>query len=145
MFQPKNKQFKKVIAQRLRANHFMHHIGFSLTKIKTGYVEGELKIMPHHFQQNKFVHGGVISTISDVVAGLAAYTLVDKKTHVLTAEIKISYLNPGVGQKLIAKGWVLKSGSKLFFCESEVWAIDGKKKTLIAKATTTMAIVQLKL
>lgn len=137
-----NPRLKKIIVERLNKNHFMHHIGFKLTKIISGYVEGELIIKPYHSQQNNFTHGGVTATIADIVSGLASYTILDEKNHVLTAEIKISYFNPGVGKKLIAKGWVLKQGGRLHFCESEVWAVKDKEEILIAKATTTMAVVK---
>ena len=142
MFQPKNSAFRKVILEKLKGNHFSHHLQFRLTKIKAGYTEGEMTILPVHQQQNGFVHGGVISSVSDIVAGFAAFSLVGENEFVVTAEIKISYLHPGIGKKIWAKGWVLKPGSKLHFCESEVWTVSGKKKLLIAKATATMAVVE---
>ena len=144
MLKTQNPDFKKTIQQKLKNNHFSHLIGFHLTKIKAGSIEGEMKILHHHQQQNGFVHGGVASTVCDIVAGFAAFSLVSNNEFVVTAEIKISYLNPGIGKKLIARGWVLKAGSKIHFCESEVWSIDGKKKTLIAKATASMAVVSRK-
>ncbi len=36
-------------------------------------------------------------------------------------------------------GWVLKSGKKLNFCESEIYAETMGKRVLIAKASATMA------
>jgi acyl-coenzyme A thioesterase PaaI-like protein len=59
--------------------------------------------------------------------------------HIVTADLKISYLNPGVGTALFAKGWVLKAGRRLNFCEAEIFSIQGEERTLIAKASATMA------
>ncbi|MEJ7661404.1 MAG: PaaI family thioesterase [Hymenobacter sp.] len=42
----------------------------------------------------------------------------------MTPDLKVSYLNPGVGQRIKAIGWVLKAGRQLHFCEAEVWCDD---------------------
>ena len=56
----------------------------------------------------------------------------------MTADLQISYLHPGVGQRISAIGWVLKPGRRLHFCEAEVWCDD----LLIAKASATMAVIE---
>ena len=94
-----------------------------------------------HQQQTGLVHGGVTATVADIVAGFAAYTVVPEDHHVVTGEIKISYFAKGKGDRLHAIGKVIKQGRKLNFCEAEVWCLDGEKRTLIAKATTTMATI----
>lgn len=67
-------------------------------------------------------------------------SLVPKGHHVVTAEIKVSYFHPGVGDKLLAKGYVLKQGRKLNFCEAEVYVVNGSQEPLlIAKASASMA------
>jgi uncharacterized protein (TIGR00369 family) len=112
-----------------------------LNVIEAGTTEGWLDLKQEHQQQTGLVHGGVTATVADIVAGFAAYTLVPEDQHVVTGEIKISYFAKGKGQKLHAIGRVLKQGRSLNFCEAEVWCIDGDKRTLIAKATTTMATI----
>ena len=116
----------------------MKLVGFDLNVIEEGRTEGTLELSVQHQQQTGLVHGGVTATLADIVAGFAAYTVVPEDQHVVTGEIKISYFAPGRGQKLHAKGWVVKQGKKMNFCESEVWDINGDKRILIAKATTTM-------
>lgn len=120
---------------------FMHHIGFSLDVIEQGRTEGYLDLQEIHQQQKGFAHGGLIATLADITAGFAAYTTVPEDQHVMTAEIKVSYLNPGLGDRLHAVGWVLKPGRKIVFCEAEVYALRGEERKLIAKATTSMAVI----
>lgn len=117
----------------------MKLVGISLDRIDEGTTEATLLLKEEHLQQTGLVHGGVITTIADIVAGLAAYTLMPEDCHVVTAELKVSFFSPGKGQSLFAKGWVLKQGYRMNFCEAEVYAIDMGKKKLIAKCTTTMA------
>jgi len=133
--------YKTRVLNFLERQHFMKHINFDLDVIEEGRTEGWLDIEEIHKQQKGFVHGGVIATLADITAGFAAYTMVPEDHHVVTGELKVSYLNPGIGQKLHAIGYVLKSGRKVNFCEAEVWCIDGDKKTLIAKATTSMMTI----
>lgn len=119
----------------------MQHIHFDLDVIEKGKTEGWLEIEKIHKQQNSIVHGGVIATLADITQGFAAYTMVPEDHHVVTGEIKISYLNPCIGQRIRAIGTVLKSGRKLNFCEAEIWVMDNGNKTMIAKSTATMVTV----
>ncbi len=116
----------------------MHLIGADLTVITPGRVEAELLLEQQHQQQRGFAHGGLIATLADLVAGFAGVTLIPDHFGLVTSDLKISYLHPGVGQKLKAIGWVLKAGRRLQFCEAEVWC-DG---LLIAKASATMAVIE---
>ncbi|UII32627.1 PaaI family thioesterase [Fulvivirga ulvae] len=141
MIKTLNPEYKSRVETYLQKQHFMKHIDFTLDIIEEGRTEGWLDIEEIHKQQKGFVHGGVIATLADITAGFAAYTLVPEDHHVVTGEIKVSYFNPGVGQKLHAKGWVIKQGRKMNFCEAEVWCINGETKTMIAKATTTMVTI----
>ncbi|MCC2546706.1 PaaI family thioesterase [Hymenobacter sp. BT175] len=126
------------IRRKLTRQHFMHLIGADLTVIEPGRVEAELALAQQHQQQRGFAHGGLVATMADLVAGFAGVTLIPDDHGMVTAELKVSYLNPGVGQKIVAKGWVLKAGRRLHFCEAEVWCDD----KLIAKATATMAVIE---
>ena len=137
-----NPDFEQDIREKLERQGFMKLMGFNVTKIEVGKIEGELILEEKHLQQMGYAHGGAIATIADIVAGFAAVSLVPKGSSVVTAELKISYFNPGVGEKLVAKGYVLKQGRKLNFCEAEIYTVKGNNApVLIAKASTTMATI----
>ena len=116
----------------------MHLIGANITVITSGRVEAELPLQQQHQQQRGFAHGGLVATMADLVAGFAAVTLIPDNYGLVTADLRVSYLHPGVGQKLKAIGWVLKAGRRLHFCEAEVWCDE----LLIAKASATMAVIE---
>ncbi|MEJ8801902.1 PaaI family thioesterase [Pontibacter sp. H249] len=142
MIQTFNPDFEQDIRVKLERQEFMKLMGFNITKIEVGRIEGELILEQKHKQHKGFAHGGVIATLADIVAGFAAVSLVPKNHHVVTAEIKVSYFHPGVGDKLIAMGYVIKQGRKLNFCEAEVYVVKGDAEPLlIAKATTSMATI----
>ena len=125
------------IRRKLERQYFMHLIGANLTAITSGRVEAELALQQQHQQQRGFAHGGLVATMADLVAGFAAVTLIPDNHGLVTADLRVSYLHPGVGQRLRAIGWVLKAGRRLHFCEAEVWCDE----LLIAKASATMAVI----
>ncbi|GAB2947615.1 hypothetical protein GCM10027048_10730 [Hymenobacter coalescens] len=133
------------IRRKLQRQHFMHLIGADLTTIEPGRVQAELALEQQHQQQRGFAHGGLVATLCDLVAGFAAVTLIPDDHGMVTSDLKISYLYPGLGDRLVATGWVLKPGRRLHFCEAEVRAFGGQNPAeglLIAKASATMAVVE---
>lgn len=137
----KNPNFRERIKDQLTRQNFMHHMNFDLYLIEAGHMEGELEVDPIHFQQDGFVHGGVIATIADIVAGFSAVSLVAEDQKVVTGEIKVSYFARGDGEKLKAIGRVVKPGKRLNFCEAEVFSVSKGEEKLIAKATTSMITI----
>lgn len=139
---PKNPEYKEFIHDKLKGQHFMRHIGFDLTTIEPGYMEGRAKIEQFLTQQDGYIHGGVTSTVADIVCGFAAFSLVSPEEHVVTGDLNIAYLAPGKGDFLLAKGYVIKPGKRLNFCEGEVWVetLDEEQADkMIAKISATMA------
>jgi acyl-coenzyme A thioesterase PaaI-like protein len=61
---------------------------------------------------------------------------------VLTAEFKVSLLRAARGQALECVGIVVKPGRQVSFTEAEVFALDGDARTLVAKASATMAVTK---
>jgi uncharacterized protein (TIGR00369 family) len=141
MFQPKNPNFKETIKHKLEGQHFMHLIGFDITRIDCGVIEGEMQLEQKHLQQFGFVHGGATSTILDITMGFAAYSVIPKGKGVVTANISIDFLNPGEGDKIIAIGEVEKSGNKLVFTKGRVFTEKDGIRKLIASARSVMALV----
>ncbi|MCX6141147.1 MAG: PaaI family thioesterase [Candidatus Kapabacteria bacterium] len=138
-----NPEFRETIREHVTRQEFMKLLGCHLTVIEPGYVEAVIDLGKEHQQQIGLVHGGVTATIADVAAGFAGFTLVARDEHTVTAEIKISYLRKGRGNRLRAVGRVVKAGSAFHFCEAEVFCTDAEGiETLIAKATTTMAVIR---
>lgn len=141
---PKNPAYEQTIREKLKDQHFMRHIGFDLTLITPGYVEGELNFETFHKQQNGFLHGGVTATVADLVMGFAAYTLADVDEGTVTSDLKVAYLRPGTGHKIIGKGRVIKAGNLLFYCEADIISVEASGEVvLIARGYSTMCAIKL--
>ena len=141
-FIPAEAEFEQMVRDKIKANDFTNFVGFSADLIQPGLVEGRIVLEQHHLQQMGFVHGGVSATLADIVMGYAAFTLVKKGNGVVTVDLKTSYLHPAKGDTLYAKGYVIKAGQKLSFCEAEIWVQPANgEKLLTAKSTSVMAVV----
>ncbi len=142
-YQPQTPRFREIILAHLERQEFMKHIGCMLTVIEPGHVEAVIELDRVHQQQIGLVHGGVTATIADVAAGFAGFTLVAEGEHTVTAEIKISYFAKGLGRRLRSVGRVVKAGRSMHFCEADVYCEqDDGTEILIARATTTMAVIR---
>jgi uncharacterized protein (TIGR00369 family) len=109
--------------------------------VSAGEVEIEMPCAPHVTQQHGFVHGGVVTMICDSACGFAALSLMPMDAAVLTTEFKINFLAPSKGERLIARGRVVRPGKKLMVCLGEVFAEDGGKRKQVALMTATMMVI----
>lgn len=137
----RNPNFKAYVESKIKNNQFSHHMGLQFDRIEEGYIEASAPFEKFMEQQDGYVHGGFTSALCDIVCGFAGYTLVEDQQKVMTVEIKVSFFNRGIGQSVIGRGKVLKAGKQFFFCEGEVVAVHDGVETLMARATTTMAVI----
>lgn len=116
-------------------------IGATLTRVEPGRCEIELPVREELTQQHRFVHGGVVGMIADSAGGYAAFTLMPADAGVLTVEFKINMLAPAKGERLLARGEVLKPGRTLSIVRADVWALEGGRETLIAAIQQTLMVM----
>ena len=132
-------------ADRVRASfakqHAMDLIHATLPVVEPGLTEIHLPHWAGVEQQHGFVHGGVVGMIADSAAGYAAMTLVSASASVLTVEYKMNLLAPADGEKLIARGKVVRPGRTLVVTQAEVFAVkDGKEKLCALMQQTIMVM-----
>jgi len=120
----------------------MRTLGATLGDVSPGRVEIALRPHPAISQQHGFIHAGAISAIADTAAGYAALSLMPAGRGVLTTEFKINLVAPAVGDRMIARGRVVKAGRTLTLTQSEVFAESGGQKKLIALLTATMMTIE---
>lgn len=127
-----------------RAAPFIVDLGIEPTHMGEGRCETELVVLPRMLQHTGQVHAGVITTLADHTAGAAAQSMLPPGAVAITAELKISLMRPGKGERLVCSAIVLKPGRSLVFAEAEVHALDGGVRSLVAKLSATLAVVQAK-
>lgn len=119
----------------------MTTLGATLDTVEPGKVVISAPLLPTSLQQHGAAHAALTFAIGDSAAGYAALSLLPEDQEVMTAEIKINLLAPGVGDRLRATGTVIKPGRRLVVVSSEVHAITGGEQKLIAILQGTMVPV----
>lgn len=119
----------------------MATLGATIDRVAPGQVDIALRPAPEISQQHGFVHAGAVAAIADSAAGYAALSLMPPEAGVLTAEYKINLLAPATGDRLIARGRVVKAGRTLTAAQCEVFAERGGESKLIALLTSTLMTV----
>ena len=130
---------------RIRASFakqgLMRTLGATLGNITSGQVEVVLVPKPEISQQHGFVHAGAISAIADSAAGYSALSVMPMDRGVLTTEFKINLLAPARGERIIARGKVVKAGRTRTLAQTEVFAGNEEKEQLIALLTATFMAI----
>ena len=96
------------------------------------------------------LHGGVISALMDITGGFIVFLdlakklkgqstekLIERVTRIASVDMRIDYLRPGTGQQFTAKGFVLRTGSKVAVARME---LRNEEDVLIAVGTGTYTV-----
>jgi uncharacterized protein (TIGR00369 family) len=127
---PSDPDYEARVRASFARQRAMAFIGAELARVEPGLVEIVLPYRAELTQQHGFFHGGIVSTIADSAGGYAAFTLFPADSSILTVEYKINLVAPADGERLVARGRVLKPGRTLTICELEVAAVKaGASKT----------------
>lgn len=132
-----DQEVKDKLIKRVESNPFVQYLGVKFTSIEEGQVEAVMTLKPEFKQYSGVIHGGILASLADTIAGFATYTMTPVDKDVLSAELKTSFLRAAWGNELIAKGIVIKPGRNIHFSECEIYC-DGK---LVCKASGTFSVV----
>lgn len=139
-FQADDQMGKRILASFNKQNA-MHLIKASMPVVERGSTEIHVPHWDGIQQQHGFVHGGVVGMIADSAGGYAAMTMTSESSSVLTVEYKLNMLSPADGEKLIARGSVVKSGRTLIVTKAEVFSVTDEKEVLCALMQQTIMVM----
>lgn len=120
------------------AQAFMSTAGAEIIYLSEGRCDIAAPVGQAFAQQHGYAHAGLTFALGDSAAGYAALSVMQKDAEVLTTEMKINLLAPAKGDRLIAKGRVLKPGRRLVVVQADVFAVDGTTETHVAALQGTM-------
>ncbi len=134
-----------LIAERVLASfdrqNAMHLIRATMPVVRHGLTEIHVPHWEGIEQQHGFVHGGVVGMIADTAGGYAAMTVTPEDASVLSVEYKLNLLAPADGEKLIARGQVVRSGRTLIVAKAEVFAVRDGTETMCALMQETIMVM----
>jgi uncharacterized protein (TIGR00369 family) len=137
-FKPRDPDYAARVRASFDRQQVMAWIGAKLTHLAPGHCEITLPHKPELTQQHGYIHGGIIGTIGDTAGGYAAYTLMAHDASVLTVEYKMNIMAPGDGERLIARGEVIRAGRSLVVARADVYAVKAGRETHCASLLQTL-------
>lgn len=141
-------ELQQRVAASFDAQGLMDTLGATLALVADGEVHIALPFSRHLSQQHGYVHAGALTSVVDSACGYAALTRAAPGHEVVSAEFKINFLRPALGNHFLAIGKVQSAGRLLTVCTGEVRAFrtgatDGTADyKVIALMQATMVNVQ---
>ncbi len=140
-FDPPDRDFETSVRDSFTRLTLMRTVGARLLTVAPGEIEIDLPFRDDLTQHHGFLAAAVLTAIVDVACGYAAMTLMPAGASVLTIEYKVNFLARAQGERMLARGRVIRPGRTVTVCSGDVLAVlDGKEK-LVATMLATMATV----
>lgn len=118
---------------------FEHKLNLRVTRTHADGVTVHFALLPEYLNSTGVLHGGITASIADEAAWHAIesrFGYGSRKST--TTELKVNYLRPIGGKKVIARAYLVRAGQRL--CVSRVDIFDDKKR-LGAIATVTYMLL----
>lgn len=138
----RNENFEDVVRGSFARQGLMAHYGAQLTRVVPGSVQIEVPFRPELTQQHGRFHGGVTTAVVDSACGYSALTLMGEGSEVLSVEFKINFFAPARGERLVARGRVVRSGRTISVCQGDAYAVgaDGEEVHCATMVATMMRV-----
>jgi uncharacterized protein (TIGR00369 family) len=141
-FVPQDPAFESRVRASFDRQTFMATIGARLVRVEPGECDIELAVRNDLVQQHGFLHAGVLASAADSACGYAALSLMPPGAAVLSVEFKVNLLAPAAGDRIVARGRVIRAGKTITVCWGDVTAYTGDTERVVATLVGTMMTVR---
>jgi uncharacterized protein (TIGR00369 family) len=135
---PPDPDFAETVKRFLMGMPIAQHFRFTVTGVGPGLFEitqpfrKELSFRPGMFQ------AGPVGTLADMAAACAGMTMLPRGWGASTVDYTIKLIAPAAGEKLVARGRLVRAGRTLSVTASDVYAVRAGNETLCATALATI-------
>lgn len=126
------------LLESFNRSKIMELFGAKVGKIAEGYFEISMPKKDFMVRPARMFNGSVIAALVDVSSGYAAASAKPIDSYFTTVELKVNYLNPAMGEQLIAKAQVIKNGKMLTIVRSDIFNLIDNKENLVATSLVTL-------
>lgn len=129
---------KAIYQKRERKSAYLSgFLGLSGQFVEEDQYQFVVPITPFMLNRSGMVHGGITASLADSTMGSLINKRLPKGFAAVTAEIKVHYLRPGLGKKLISQAKLVKMGQSL---ATAICEITNEQGALISLSTGTFYI-----
>lgn len=123
--QPLNPDFAETLNGSLARQGVMRLLGAEISIAEPGEVELVVPFRTELSQQHGYFHAGITTTALDSACGGAALSLMPSGSEVLSVEFKVNLLAPAAGDRLVARGSVVRAGRTITVVRGDAYAVTG--------------------
>ena len=121
---------------------FEHSLSLRVTRKHRDGVTVECPLAPAFLNSTGVLHGGIIASIADEAAWHAMLHAYPRDQLATTTELKVNYLRPMSGNKVLARAYTLRSGKTLHVSRVDIF--DAHKRLAAVALVTYMLLQQSK-
>lgn len=118
---------------------YPRHMAMTMAHIEIDRAEVVIELAEFHLQPFGIVHGGVVATAIDTATFWSAFLRLPEDAGLVNVDLKLNYLQPVVGGRLIAQGFCMRPGRSICYSEAKVY--DDRQK-LIAHGTSSLMVLK---
>jgi uncharacterized protein (TIGR00369 family) len=135
---PPNPDFAETTKRFLMEMPIARHFGFAITDVGPGLFEITQPFRKKlSFSQGIF-QAGPVGTLADMAAACAGVTMLPRGWGASTVDYTIKLIAPAAGEKLVARGRLVRCGRTLSVTAADVYAVRDGNETLCATALATI-------
>ncbi len=138
-----NPDFEDLVKNVVLSMPAAKHLGFDFGRVAPGEVEIIQPYREELTQHAGFFQGGVIGALADFAGGSAAGTLLPPGWINMTVDYTVKLVAAAKGERLVARGRVIKPTSVLTIAAAEVFSVNGDDEKLCATALVTMRNIKM--
>ena len=131
----------KNLFEKITDAGFTKNAGFKVCAIEEGKAILEVVKKEELTQFLGYIHAGVVTGLADHTAGAAYASTLPEGRVCMTIELKINFMKPAQGDKLIAEASVISAGRTIGVVQSEVYSETDGKRVLCATSLVTLRAV----
>ena len=135
--------FEEVVKAAVLSMPAAKHLGFDFGRVAPGEVEIIQPYREELTENNGFLQAGVVGALADFAGGSAGITLLAPGWVNMTVDYTVKLVAPAKGEKIVARGRVIKPSQVMTVAAADVYAVNGSEEKLCATAFVTMRNLKL--
>jgi len=141
-FAPRDPDFDTRVRTSFERQRLMQTLGVRLLRVAPGECDMEMPFAVEFTQQHGFLHAGTLTSVVDSACGYAALSLMAPGAAVMSVEFKVNLMAPAAGERLLARGRVVRSGRTLTIVAGDGFMCSGDEQRHVFTMQGTMMAVE---
>lgn len=138
-----NPDYEQAVTDVVLSMSAARHLGLEIGRLAPGEAEIIAPYRRELSQHDGYFQAGVLGSLADFAGGSAAGTLLPPGWVNMTIDYTVKIMASGKGEKIVARGRVVKPRSLLTVAAADVYSVTGTEETLCAIALITLRAIRL--